>query len=86
MKRGKNVFPEIVSFKKVQEVLREVGRRNGKKIHFYPAPFFTTDRKVFYKQHPSPFGKQRMIYMPNNWNEEIMAFFTKRKQKNEVKQ
>lgn len=85
MKRGKNVFPDIVSFKKVQEILREVGRRNGKKIPFYPAHFFTTDRKVFYKPLPPAFEKQRMIYMPTNWKEEIMDFFTKRKQKNEVK-
>ena len=84
MKRGKNVFPEIVSFENLQKVLREVGRRNNRKVNAYP--FFTTDRKNFYKPLPSPFGKQRMIYMPNNWNEEIMAFFTKRKQKNEVKQ
>lgn len=79
MKRGNNVFGEIVSFKNVLKALKDAGARNIRKFPAYKAVFLP-DRKRFYKSLPSPFEKQRMIDLTANWPEEIRAFYKKLKQ------
>lgn len=84
MKRGNNVFVEIVSFKNVLKALKDAGARNIRNFPAYKSVFLQ-DRKHFYKSLPSPFGKQRMVMKPRiSMTEEIMSFYEKTKQKNKV--